>query len=66
MQACMQVITVPFEKLDPIYQRHVLDGYNYGCCCGESYETQQGAEDCRKCRTYLAETPTKVYFTPTP
>lgn len=60
----MTVITVPMRDVPKEYHSSILEGYNWGCECGESYTTQAHAESCRKCRTYLTEAPTKVYFTP--
>lgn len=60
----MEVITIPYEDLDPMFQKSADRGYSWGCQCGERYTNQVAAEGCRKCRTYLEGTPTPVYFTP--
>jgi hypothetical protein len=52
------------KEVDKIFHSAILEGYSWGCMCGESYTTQEGAENCRKCRKYLDFTPTEVYFTP--
>jgi len=62
----MKIIEIPFEKLPEEYRQDVLDGYLWGCQCGESYQTQEAAENCRNCRKYLEHTPDTVYFTPKP
>lgn len=61
----MKVMTVAIDML--IYgQASVLEGYQWGCMCGELYTNQEAAENCKKCRTYLNDTPDQVYYTPLP
>ena len=62
----MQVIYVPFEELEDWAKEHVLDGYLWGCECGESYTRQEYAENCKKCRKYLMKPATQVFFTQLP
>ena len=59
----MKVIEIPYEKLAHCYKMAVKDGYNWGCQCGESYQTKDGAKNCKRCRTYLEFPPTQIYHT---
>jgi hypothetical protein len=60
----MEVVTVLIKDLPEWAHEHVRAGYAWGCGCGEAHMTQESAESCRKCRKYLSEVPTQVYFTP--
>ena len=60
----MKVVIVPLSELESPYKGHALSGYLWGCQCGESYRTKEAAESCRKCRAYLVNAPTQVYYTP--
>ena len=37
-----------------IAARYSLEGYPWGCTCGESHKTEDAAMDCRKCERYLS------------
>jgi hypothetical protein len=57
----MKVKTLDYQDLAPIWQDLVNQGYEWGCQCGESYRTREGAERCKKCQS--GDT---VYYTPQP
>lgn len=59
-------VVVHLEDVEEWARQHVLEGYAYGCKCGESYSTARGAHSCRKCRSYLSDEDNDgtVYFTP--
>ena len=59
----MIVKILEYNKLDGMFQKSVDAGYEWGCECGESFRTRDDAESCRKCRAYLLEPPTTVYYT---
>jgi len=62
----LKVIEIPFNTLAKEYQLEVLGGYSWGCECGEAYETLEGVEQCRNCRKYLQQRPSKAFYTPLP
>lgn len=63
-----EILRIPLHNLQPWAVNSVLDGYQWGCQCGESYKTSEAAEDCKKCRRYIKKEDRsyRIYFTPLP
>lgn len=60
-----QVVLISLQELPHLYHLHVLDGYQWGCQCGESFMSQEAAENCRHCQRYGIANQ-RVFFTPKP
>ena len=61
-----EIVVVAMDKLMLHARQAVFEGFNWGCQCGESFKTAEGAESCRKCRRYIADEDRtfQVFYTP--
>jgi hypothetical protein len=56
----MKLNIVNIEECLDYEQNAARRGYRFACQCGEMHSSRASAETCRKCRTYLADSPTEV------